>query len=679
MSRLTWQNVSAPDFGGSTQSLGLAADLFDRAFSRANVGVGQAKGLFEDQAEAELARRLMSFQDEDALGTAIQSGDIWDGINAKYLSPEAMMSAGKQQDTLLGRERDRFGLKAAEQSFDIRAAEFEDYNEDRDYRDSQRETMKQAGTLYSQFAEGLYSPDPAVQAEAQKGFNAGLAGLGLSYPQFRGMVQDGRSDGISRYNTEKDRFRFGIEQYDFSERLEDDAAEDEAQRIAMEIGQNYSDPAMIEQVINNMDLSPKVYGRVRGLAGLGSGGGGGSSGSSSGGFSGGQDAMSILREFEGFRTDTYWDVNHHRVGYGSDTITLADGTVRTVKKGDKVSKADAERDLARRTSIIADFASQKAGNGWGNLSEGARAAITSVAYNYGQNSKRLKPLWEAAKTGDNVAVANVIRSFARDNNGVNANRRNREAALAVSTPVSPREALANNVVVETGTAEQTNTFSVNPFAKSYYNSRSVNAQLNMSEAINEVKRMEPRFAKAPDKQIQDDINFVMAEARKRNLPMNMAQAANFLVDSTRSSDWWNSDFFDVVNGRSTLRLDPKILRQGLDYIKNGGGKGEIAGRNSINLTKAEQQADAENLAKAEAAWQRAQTLRVGSPERQRAYENVVEARKLYRLGSRTRGSSEDVTGENSRRGNGTGPVARTTSRRGNALPSSVDLFRDFRR
>jgi hypothetical protein len=62
----------------------------------------------------------------------------------------------------------------------------------------------------------------------------------------------------------------------------------------------------------------------------------------------GHDAMAVVRHFEGFKDEAYWDVNHHRVGYGSDTITKPDGTVAEVKPGDKVSREDAERDLKRR-------------------------------------------------------------------------------------------------------------------------------------------------------------------------------------------------------------------------------------------------------------------------------------------------------------------------------------------
>lgn len=141
-------------------------------------------------------------------------------------------------------------------------------------------------------------------------------------------------------------------------------------------------------------------------------------------------AMEMLREFEGFREGTYWDVNHHRVGYGSDTITTASGQVRTVKQGDRVSRADAERDLERRTGKLEQAAAKRAGSGWERLPAGARAAIVSVAYNYGEAHDRLDPLWAAAAKGDANAVAKVIEGFAGDNNGINRDRRLREAEAA---------------------------------------------------------------------------------------------------------------------------------------------------------------------------------------------------------------------------------------------------------
>lgn len=140
-----------------------------------------------------------------------------------------------------------------------------------------------------------------------------------------------------------------------------------------------------------------------------------------------KQAAALLREFEGFRNGTYWDVNAHRTGYGSDTITRADGSVQKVRKGDKVSRTDAERDLARRTKEFESTAiKQVGGKEWGALPDKARAALISVTYNYGSLPDRVVI---AAKTGDVEAVASAVEGLKTDNEGINSGRRQKEANI----------------------------------------------------------------------------------------------------------------------------------------------------------------------------------------------------------------------------------------------------------
>lgn len=141
----------------------------------------------------------------------------------------------------------------------------------------------------------------------------------------------------------------------------------------------------------------------------------------------GGDAMSLLRKFEGFRETPYWDVNAHRIGYGSDTITTADGRVVRVEKGAKITRADAERDLARRTKEFERSAAAKVGvDAWNNLPPHVQAAIVSVTYNYGSLPDNIA---QAARTGDVRAIATAIDARSGDNNGINRKRRMEEANI----------------------------------------------------------------------------------------------------------------------------------------------------------------------------------------------------------------------------------------------------------
>ena len=138
-------------------------------------------------------------------------------------------------------------------------------------------------------------------------------------------------------------------------------------------------------------------------------------------------AAGLLKRFEGYKATPYWDLNADRVGYGSDTITLADGTVKRVTKDMVVTKADADRDLARRIpEFQAGIVRDVGADAWGKLSPNAQAALTSVAYNYGSLPKGVAA---AVKTGDTEAIASSVGELQVHNDGVNAKRRLSEADI----------------------------------------------------------------------------------------------------------------------------------------------------------------------------------------------------------------------------------------------------------
>jgi GH24 family phage-related lysozyme (muramidase) len=140
------------------------------------------------------------------------------------------------------------------------------------------------------------------------------------------------------------------------------------------------------------------------------------------------DAASVIRDFEGFKDKPYWDVNALRAGYGSDTITSADGVVRRVAAGDVVSREDADRDLARRidTEFVPSIVKEVGQDAWDALPGPTKAALSSVTYNYGNLPDSVAA---AVKTGDGEAIAAAVEGLRGHNNGVNAKRRAKEAAM----------------------------------------------------------------------------------------------------------------------------------------------------------------------------------------------------------------------------------------------------------
>lgn len=165
-------------------------------------------------------------------------------------------------------------------------------------------------------------------------------------------------------------------------------------------------------------------------------------------------AASMLRKHEGFAPDAYWDVNAYRAGYGSDTVTRADGSVERVTKDTKVTRADAERDLARRLKEFQKQLANEVGmDNWNALNEQTKAALTSVGYNYG-SFKNLKNLRAAIATRDTNKIADAVAQLQNHNAGVNRKRRLIEAAdIRASVNAIPK---SNTGAMLATTSEQVN-------------------------------------------------------------------------------------------------------------------------------------------------------------------------------------------------------------------------------
>ena len=87
-----------------------------------------------------------------------------------------------------------------------------------------------------------------------------------------------------------------------------------------------------------------------------------------------QEAISILKKFEGFSSTAYYDVNAYRIGYGSDTITNLNGTVKKVTSTDRINQQQADLDLARRIPQFEKVIINQVGSdAWNNLPDQAKS------------------------------------------------------------------------------------------------------------------------------------------------------------------------------------------------------------------------------------------------------------------------------------------------------------------
>lgn len=130
----------------------------------------------------------------------------------------------------------------------------------------------------------------------------------------------------------------------------------------------------------------------------------------------------LIRAEEGFITAAKWDENHFRVGFGSDTYVDELGKVQEVTKDTVITLAQANADLGRRIgefqrTIVGQIGPEM----WRSLEEGQKAALTSIAYNYGDLPSSIV---KAIKQGDRGQVAAAIASLS-----ANPERRKREAQV----------------------------------------------------------------------------------------------------------------------------------------------------------------------------------------------------------------------------------------------------------
>ena len=265
-------------------------------------------------------------------------------------------------------------------------------------------------------------------------------------------------------------------------------------------------------------------------------------------------AADFLRRREGFRDTPYYDVNAFRAGYGSDTATLADGTVVPVRQGMTVSREDAERDLARRIPEFERRVVSAVGQDqYAALPPNAQAALISIAYNYGTLPGSIRA---AARSGDPAALAQAVAGLAGDNQGVNAGRRREEAAMiaggtAPNAMAAPGAAMPANAMLAPPDA----TAAQRPLGIPEFPGLPRAANLSDADLIKRIRDIQSKEAEA---RMQEDLRReteaarVQEEARKAGATSRAQAEVRGSLPPPPAGYRYNSDFtaLEPISGSS---------------------------------------------------------------------------------------------------------------------------------
>lgn len=636
---ITWQNVTAPNFSGTDDLYRTAGQLINNGFGGLADALGKYTAQRQDQANSALLANAAKFRDLGSLQGGISSGAVLAGVDPSLVTADTWKALDNHATNLISNATSQNNLDFNKATFDSRAAQEAakpgfirsetahnnasagNLNEATDYNrmtEADRQRALQAGTgLTNAHAANI---NQQVDQSAQR-FPYEMQGTQDGY-----MGQSAAQAVIGAGKTLEQRL------YAFNNSPQIQALSPGARATAEKLiraapeggGDSISGgsvpalnipglPAPVGNTTRVGGTSPEAY-----RSALASG-----------------DVSAALRASEGLRTDPYWDVNHWRTGYGSDTITNPDGSSTpvgganganpNVKPNVAITPQQAEADLTRRTNDYTKATRQAIGPAWDNFSPSTQAALTSMAYNYGHVPDNVA---KAAKTGDPASIAMAIAAHAGDNNGANYARRAAEAnavlgggagggnapagtrapssgsdysgddqLLAENRAYATRSTVANTNLQSDITKSQTGGIA-GQYGKAFFNTEatpgSVAADLRDGEANKEGKREKGSgpLADYEPHQVMNAVNNMSDYAKSLGVDINPAIAGQLVQRYARGK---NSVWFQNLLNRDTI--DP-TQRSGLDdEIKRIGDEsttgrfaqyqsGQIAGAAAQNLNDA---------------------------------------------------------------------------------------------
>lgn len=306
-------------------------------------------------------------------------------------------------------------------------------------------------------------------------------------------------------------------------------------------------------------------------------------------------SVDLIKEFEGFISKPKWDVNAFRAGYGSDTVTLADGSVQKITQGMSVSITDANRDLVRRIGEFQEGIKRQIGaDTFNSFDEKQQSALTSIAYNYGSLPDRIV---EAIKTGNQQTVVEAIRGLGSDNGGINRARRNTEADVFLGgAPSGVQKAVKGQdrfneklsdtqLQIDLLNKEAEALGTVNPLINDYgyAQSKAEIKQRLLNDAMDNGVEITPEYAAKIDELAE---KYAKADASRNQMQQGVENLSERMAASSAfGKDLLGGFIRDLRDGKSASeafanalgKVADKLLDMALNALFDGGGIGSTPG------------------------------------------------------------------------------------------------------
>ena len=222
--RLTWQNVTAPDFSAAIKSQKYASEALDKALGRVSNIVTDFDNNRKDAADAAVLRNAMQYQNADELQKAIASGQLMNGVNPDHVRVDALLKAQAQASNLMALDRDRQTIAASKQTYDFNELRNPQLIEGgRLANETSAQTLRHTGELHpAKVALGVTQADAAA------------------------------------HNLSSSQIEFGRKEEDYAANL---AAADSV--AAMQASGEYYDPQAVSRLYSGLSASDPVHRAVR--------------------------------------------------------------------------------------------------------------------------------------------------------------------------------------------------------------------------------------------------------------------------------------------------------------------------------------------------------------------------------------------------------------------------------